>query len=84
MKIAIIDPVVGTSDEVLAADAASISEKVAVITTDSYGVICEGRKAREHGFESVMIGMKMLELTISLQDTNLIKSTPINMDEYIR
>ena len=133
--------------------AASISEKVAVITTDSYGVVCEGRKAGEHGFEDVIaavknvnmtvlelddeilaqkikeicleleseginaavmgctgmdgvadkvraelkasgcsvqlieplkVGMKMLELAISLQDTNLIKSTPINMDEYIR
>ena len=34
--------------------------------------------------EPLKVGMKMLELAISLQDTNLIKSTPINMDEYIR
>lgn len=133
--------------------AASISEKVAIISTDTYGVECEQRKARAHGFENIIaaiknvnmtvlelsddilaekirnfclelekegiyaavmgctgmagvadvvraqlkaegcrvqliepfkVGMKMLELVIEQQDTNLIKSTHIDLEQYIR
>lgn len=133
--------------------AAFISEKVAIISTDAYGVECEQRKAREHGFENIIaaiknvdmtvlelsddllaekirnlclelekegiyaavmgctgmdgvadavrtqlkeagcrvqliepfkVGMKMLELAIELKDTNLIKSTYIDLEQYIR
>ncbi|MBQ9015273.1 MAG: aspartate/glutamate racemase family protein [Firmicutes bacterium] len=133
--------------------ALTISEKVAVISTDEYGIVCEKRKAREHGLENHIaafenvglgvlelddevvaeriktfclemeklgvhavimgctgmdtvadkvrqnlkdsgctvqvlepfkVGMKMLEMIIEMKDFNLIKSTSIDFDQYIR
>ncbi len=54
--------------------AGMLGEKVGIITTDDYGLTCEERKARSHGFSERIARVKPVDLTVlELKEDDLIQ-----------
>jgi len=51
-----------------------LGEKIGIITTDRYGLMCEERKAKSHGFTGCIAAVKPVDLTVlALNENDLIE-----------
>lgn len=57
--------------------ASLLSEKFGIITTDDYGLTCEGRKARHYGVENAIASIEKVDMTVldvlDFQESNLLE-----------
>ena len=58
--------------------ASMTGEKLGIITTDDYGMVCEERKARSHGFENRIHKVEKVDMTVlSLREGDLLDNLVI-------
>ncbi|MCI8646321.1 MAG: hypothetical protein HFE76_05840 [Firmicutes bacterium] len=63
--------------------AATISEKIGVISTDPYGIRCEERKAAEHGLTQLISSIKMVNMTVlDLEPDTLVERITASCAEF--